>query len=141
MNKSQQSTGQNIVFYDGTCALCHGWVKFVIERDRKGEYLFAPLQGTTFVERLSESVRQELPDTICLLTASGQVYIKSDAILCILTSFGGGWKFLAQILSYFPRAFRDSLYSFVSRVRFSVFGHKEQLCPLVPTEQKDRFLP
>ena len=36
-----------IIFYDGDCALCHRMVQFILARDSKFLFSFAPLQGET----------------------------------------------------------------------------------------------
>ena len=46
-----------LVLYDGVCALCNGLVKFVVKRDRRDRFRFAPLQG----ERARAIVRGSLP--------------------------------------------------------------------------------
>ena len=41
------------LFYDGTCALCHGAVRFVLARDRDGSaFRFAPLDFHDFGFRI-----------------------------------------------------------------------------------------
>ena len=131
-----------ILFYDGHCALCHGAVKFVLKRDRTGAaFRFAPLQGSTFVEKLSPSQRAGLPDSVIVLTNEGQLLTRSDAFLHILRRLGGGWRPLAGMFSIVPRALRDAVYNFIARIRYSIFGRKDDLCPIMPPNLRERFLP
>ena len=45
---------QDIVFYDGGCALCHHSVRFLVARDRDGSrFRFAPIGGACFRSELS----------------------------------------------------------------------------------------
>src|SRR5579862_1439446 len=89
-----------IFFYDGHCALCHGAVKFVLKRDRTGAaFRFAPLQGSTFVEKLPPSQRAGLPDSVIVLTNEGQLLTRSDAFLHILRRLDGGWRPFAGMFS------------------------------------------
>ena len=37
----------SLVLFDGVCGLCNRWVDFVLRRDRKGVFKFAPLQSMT----------------------------------------------------------------------------------------------
>ncbi|HEY3227320.1 MAG TPA: DCC1-like thiol-disulfide oxidoreductase family protein, partial [Planctomycetota bacterium] len=38
---------KHLILYDGVCALCNALVRFVLPRDRKDRFRFAPLQGET----------------------------------------------------------------------------------------------
>jgi len=131
-----------ILFYDGHCALCHATVKFVLRHDRGGAaFRFAPLQGQTFAALVSPAERAGLPDSMVLRTADGQLLSRSDAMNQIFHRLGGGWKFLASILSVFPRLIRDAGYDFIARIRYRVFGTRQDLCPVVPAEWRGRFDP
>jgi GTPase involved in cell partitioning and DNA repair len=37
-----------ILFFDGVCNLCNSWVDFLVRRDKRKQFRYAPLQGTTF---------------------------------------------------------------------------------------------
>ncbi|HXX18828.1 MAG TPA: DCC1-like thiol-disulfide oxidoreductase family protein [Candidatus Acidoferrum sp.] len=131
-----------LLFYDGHCALCHRAVKFVLKHDRSGEaFRFAPLQGSTFQSRVLPEQRAALPDSIVVLTNSGSLLIRSDAFVHILRRLGGGWGFWAGVIALIPRPIRDVAYDFVARVRYRVFGRRDQVCPLVPPELRARFDP
>jgi len=130
-----------ILFYDGHCALCHRAVKFAVKHDRKGAFRFAPLQGTTLQSTVPARQRAGLPDSMVLRTSDGRLLFRSDAWLHILRRLGGGWKFLAGLCSVFPRFLRDWVYDFVARIRFRVFGRRDELCPIVPPELRGRFDP
>jgi predicted DCC family thiol-disulfide oxidoreductase YuxK len=130
------------LFYDGHCALCHGTVQFVLERDRTGAaFRFAPLQGETFQAQVPLEQRAGLPDSIVIRTADGSLLARSDAVVRILQRLGGGWKISASILAAIPRGLRDAVYDFVARVRYRVFGKRNDLCPIVPPELRGRFDP
>ena len=38
-------TGSAVIVFDGVCALCNRWVRFLLRFDRKGRYRFAAMQG------------------------------------------------------------------------------------------------
>jgi predicted DCC family thiol-disulfide oxidoreductase YuxK len=131
-----------ILFYDGHCGLCHGAVKFVLKRDRTGAaFRFAPLQGSTFVEKVPADRRAGLPDSVIVLAEDGRLLVRSDAFLHILRRLGGPWRALAGILSIVPRILRDAVYNFIARVRYGVFGRRDDLCPIMPPDLRERFLP
>ena len=130
-----------ILFYDGHCALCHGAVKFVLKRDRAGSFHFAPLQGETFQSRVPGEKRAGLADSVVVLTLKGDLLIRSSAFLYILRKIGGGWKILAGVLAVIPRPLRDVVYDLIARIRYKVFGTRDELCPIVPHDLRSRFEP
>ncbi|MBZ5696640.1 MAG: DCC1-like thiol-disulfide oxidoreductase family protein [Acidobacteriia bacterium] len=130
------------LFYDGHCALCHRAVKFVLRHDVSGKlFRFAPLQGPTFQAQVPPDRRAGLPDSIVVLTEEGALLVRSDAFLHVLRRLGGGWKGLAAVLVVVPRPVRDFAYDFVARIRYRVFGTKEDWCPIVPPDLRARFDP
>jgi predicted DCC family thiol-disulfide oxidoreductase YuxK len=131
-----------MLFYDGHCALCHGAVKFVLRHDRSGSaFRFAPLGGETFQSKVPTSQRAALPDSVVVLTSDGRLLTRSDAFVHILRRLGGGQKALAGVLALVPRPVRDVAYNLIARIRYRVFGRREEVCPLVPPEQRKRFDP
>jgi len=130
------------LFYDGHCALCHGTVKFVIKRDRTGTaFRFAPLEGETFQASVPVAQRTGLPDSVVILAADGSLLARSDAVVRILKRLGGGWRVVGSLLAAVPRGLRDAVYDLIARVRYRVFGKREDLCPIVPPEMRKRFDP
>jgi len=135
------SAAPDLLFYDGHCALCHGAVKFVVKRDRPAFFHFAPLQGVTFQSRVPPEKRAGLPDSVVVVTPDGALLVRSDAFLHIFRKLGGGWRFLAGLLGAVPRPVRDAVYTLIARVRYRVFGTRDELCPIVPPDLRARFEP
>jgi predicted DCC family thiol-disulfide oxidoreductase YuxK len=130
------------LFYDGHCGLCHRAVKFVLKHDRGGRvFRFAPLQGSTFLARVAPERRLGLPDSVVVLTRDGELLVRSAAFLHIFRGLGGGWGVLASVLGVLPRGLRDFVYDFIARIRYRVFGRRDDLCPIVPAELRPRFDP
>jgi predicted DCC family thiol-disulfide oxidoreductase YuxK len=139
---SPNASDAEILFYDGHCGLCHRAVKFVLKHDRSGRaFRFAPLQGATFQSRIPAADRADLPDSVVVLTADGSLLVRSDAFVHILRRLGGGWRILAGVLAVVPRPLRDVVYNFIARTRYSVFGKRDDLCPIVPADLRARFDP
>jgi predicted DCC family thiol-disulfide oxidoreductase YuxK len=139
---SPTASDAEILFYDGHCGLCHRAVKFVLKHDRSGRaFRFAPLQGATFQSRIPAADRADLPDSVVVLTADGSLLVRSDAFVHILRRLGGGWRILAGVLAVVPRPLRDVVYNFIARTRYSVFGKRDDLCPIVPADLRARFDP
>lgn len=126
-----------IVYFDGVCNLCNAAVDFIIRRDGAGVFRFAPLQGPTAQERLSQ-VPEGDPDTI-VVQEDGRLFSRSDAALRIARGLGGGWRLL-MVLWWLPRPIRDAIYTWVARNRYRWFGRKET-CRLPTPGERARFLP
>jgi len=131
-----------LLFYDGHCGLCDRAVKFVLKHDRSGKaFRFAPLQGPTFESRIPAGQRAALPDSIVVLTVEGSLLTRSDAFIHIFKRLGGGWRILGGMLSAIPRPVRDSAYDFIARIRYRIFGKRDDLCPIMPPDLRARFDP
>ena len=132
----------DVLFYDGHCGLCHRAVRFVLKRGRPGaEFRFAPLQGTTFVERIPAERRRSIPDSMAVLTAGGLLLTRADALIYILRRLGGGWQTVAAFAAAIPRPLRDALYDVAARARYRVFGRREEPCPVADPGLRRRFDP
>jgi predicted DCC family thiol-disulfide oxidoreductase YuxK len=132
--------GPPVIFYDGNCGLCHGFVQFAVARDRDGRFRFAPLQGAEIRRRIAPEVIRTLPDAVVLLDELGGVHVKSDAALRVLAELGGGWRAAAAVSGVVPRFLRDLVYDFVAGIRHRLFPRPADACPLVPAELRGRFL-
>ena len=131
-----------MLFYDGHCALCHGTVKFVLKHDRSsGAFRFAPLQGSTFSSLVAPGERSSLPDSMVVRTEQGSLLVRSDALIHILRRLGGGWRLLGELIAVVPQGIRNRGYDFVARIRYRVFGRREDLCPVAPPAWRARFDP
>lgn len=130
------------VFYDGSCGLCHFAVRFAAFRDRDGSrFRFAPLDGITARRELHEELRRACPETVIVLTPSGDVASRSDAVVYVLRRLGGRWSVLGTALSIVPRFVRDALYRRVAALRRRLFPPPEGACPVVPEDLRVRFDP
>ncbi|HJU82957.1 MAG TPA: DCC1-like thiol-disulfide oxidoreductase family protein [Holophagaceae bacterium] len=131
----------DLLFYDGHCGLCHRSVAFALARDRRARFRFAPLQGTTFAKLVPPSQQAALPDSLVMWTAGGELLTRSDAVLRLLRGLGGVWRLLAALGRLVPRRWRDRAYDRIAATRKEKYGTREELCPVVPPELKDRFDP
>jgi predicted DCC family thiol-disulfide oxidoreductase YuxK len=128
--------GKQIIFFDGVCNLCNGFIDFVVTRDPEHNFKFAPLQGETAKRHLPNSISIGLRSVV--LWTQGQYFEKSDAILMILPQLGGGWR-IFRLGWIFPRFFRDWIYDFVARNRYRFFGKRDS-CRLPTPEERALFL-
>lgn len=129
----------DILFYDGSCALCHGAVRFVLAEDRSERaFRFAPLESELFRTHVPESERAALPDSMVLCTADARLLTRSDAVLEVLARLGGLWRIAGALGRVIPRPLRDALYNGIAAVRYRVFGTKVHACPILPPELRER---
>jgi predicted DCC family thiol-disulfide oxidoreductase YuxK len=127
-----------IVYFDGECNLCNRLVDFVIRRDRRRRFRFAPLQGETARRHLPASLTGTGLETIVLERETG-LQFRSDAVLAILATLGGPWSGFG-ILRVLPRTLRDGAYNYIARNRFRWFGRRET-CRVPTLEERRSFLP
>ena len=138
----QTGTKASVVFYDGHCGLCHRWVRYVLKHDDTKESLcFSPLQGDYIQTALPADVRNHLPDAIVVLTADGGLLIRSDAIIYILEKTGARRSLQVRLLKAVPRRVRDAGYRVIALIRKQIAGKPAEVCPVLPPEQRRRFLP
>jgi predicted DCC family thiol-disulfide oxidoreductase YuxK len=132
---------REILFYDGDCGLCHASVRFVLNRDRRDHFRFAPLGGDTFDRTVPVDGREHLPDSLVLLSENDGLLTRSDAVLHVLYRLGGGWRLLARLAAVVPRSLRDRIYDLVARWRRQLFARPAGTCPVVPPSLRGRLLP
>ncbi len=130
---------KKIILFDGVCNLCNSSVLFVIKRDKKNQFLFAPLQsdlGDRFIRE--RGIDTQRADSIILLEPGVAYYTKSSAALKIGQAFGGGWKVLA-LFEWIPPVVRDFFYDIIAKNRYRWFGKKEA-CMIPTPELQAKFL-
>ena len=131
------------VYFDGVCTLCNGFVDFLIRRDHARRLRYASQQGTAFEELRgrhpgltggTETIvtAEQLPD------GTERLFLKSDAILAILTRLPGPWGWL-RWGRLVPRPLRNLVYRLVARNRYRIFG-KRETCRLPSAEERALFL-
>jgi predicted DCC family thiol-disulfide oxidoreductase YuxK len=127
------------LFYDGACGLCHWLVRFTASRDKEARFRFAPLGGKTFAQCLLPAQAARLPDSLVVQTAGGDFYVRSDAVVYVLSRLGGFWAFAGALLRRVPRRWRDWAYDCIARLRGRLFRRPADLCPRLPPDLRDRF--
>ncbi|MET1056208.1 MAG: DCC1-like thiol-disulfide oxidoreductase family protein [Pedobacter sp.] len=128
-----------IIFFDGVCNLCTSSVKFVIKRDRKDCFRFAPLQGETAGQYIdvADTPENTAPGSIILLEG-GKIYKRSTAALRIARRLGFGWNLLYGFIIV-PAFIRDIIYDQIAKRRYSIWG-REESCMVPTAGLKAKFL-
>jgi len=127
-----------ILFFDGVCNLCDGFVHWVIKRDKDAKIYYASLQSE-FAQEFTTSTDLKVQDVnTVILYYQSKFYTESDVALQIASLLGYPWK-LAYPLTLLPRIIRDNLYRWVANNRYRWFGKKEG-CMIPTPELQNRFL-
>lgn len=126
-----------VLFFDGVCGLCNFYVDFVLLRDTAGLFRFAPLQGSTAEQVISEEDRARLDSLV--LMQRGRVFRKSAAVARVLCRLSPLWAAAGTLLWLIPLPLRDLGYTLVAKNRYRLFGRKES-CRLPQPAERARFL-
>jgi predicted DCC family thiol-disulfide oxidoreductase YuxK len=131
----QESNGRRIVVFDGECNLCNRSVQFIIKRDARGVFEFAPLQWA--VSRRIIADKPTNSDSVLLLE-DGKLFARSDAVLRIARRLRFPWPLLYAFIVV-PRPIRDAINNWIARNRYRWFGRRDS-CMNPDQNQKARFL-
>lgn len=110
-----------ILLFDGICNLCNWAVRFVVERDGRGQFRFASLQSQTARRLLAVHGLAGAEVESVVLIEGEKIYIKSEALLRVMRSLSGGWPLLYGLI-VIPRRLRDGVYDWLARNRYRWFG-------------------
>ena len=128
---------KHIVFFDGECGVCNFWVQWILERDRKDQFMFASLQSDFGQKFLSErSLETKQFNTLYLWKPHQYYLIKSKAVLKIANLLGGIYN-LSVIGKLMPTFISDKIYNKISENRMKLSAQK---CFLPDQHQKKKFI-
>lgn len=130
--------GHPVILFDGICNFCNNSVNFVIRRDKKRLFRYAPLQSDTGKQLQQQFGFDPADLRSFLLVYHGQVYSKTTAAIKVMQLLGGGWQVLGVLL-VFPKFLRDPVYDFIAANRYRWFGKKEA-CMIPSPEVRSLFL-
>ena len=128
---------KKIILFDGVCNLCNSAVAFLIKRDRRDVFRFAPLQtqrGTHLADHCGIAT-SEL--TSIALIDGNRCFTMSSAVLRIARELPR-YRLLYPLV-VIPKALRDGAYDFVARNRYRWFGRRES-CMIPTPEVQSKFL-
>lgn len=127
---------KNIVFFDGYCHICDGFVSFLLAVDIKRKLRYAALEGET-----ARKLAVHNTETVTFFKEPGKSFERSDAVLEILSTIFPLLKPLSWLVQkVLPQKIRDYMYNFIARNRYKVFG-KRETCRLPTPEERESFLP
>lgn len=124
--------------FDGVCNLCNGAVNFIIDRDIKNQFLFAPLQSEAGQQLLTQYQLPLSSFNSLILLEQGQIYRKSTGALRIAKSLQFPWPLFYAFI-FIPPPVRNSVYNFIAKYRYKLFG-KSSTCRYPSDAIKAKFL-
>lgn len=127
-----------VILFDGTCAFCNFWSRFVLHHDRNRHFRLGRLQSNQG-RKLCEDhgISPDTMDSVVLID-DGQAYLRSAAMIHILGYLPRPWCWLT-VIRWLPQGLRDRLYDFVGRHRYQWFGRYDD-CPMPDPQYRDRFI-
>ena len=132
------SEGKKIILFDGVCNLCNNAITFVIQRDKKDVFRYAPLQSN--IGKLltnKHNIDTSKVDSI-LLIDSDSAFVKATAALKISRHLTGGYP-LMQAFYIIPPFIRNWVYDYIAKNRYKWFGKKDA-CMIPTPDLKSKFL-
>ena len=131
--------GVDVVIFDGLCGLCDRFVSFVLARDARAQFRFAPQQGAWARGFLADHGVGELaPSTVFVATGDGRLLHRSRAVFHVLARLGGVWR-AAAWLRLLPVGLTDWGYDQIAQRRIRWFVRLES-CRLPTASERARFI-
>jgi len=127
-----------IIVFDGHCALCSGWARFVLRHDRGARFRLLPAQTPLGHALYAHYGLDPVDYETNLLIQDGRLFVKSEGTIRMFEGLGLPWSLLA-VGRILPLSWRDALYGIMARNRIKWFGRRE-ICYLAEPGQADRFL-
>ena len=129
---------KHIIFFDGDCGVCNFWVQWILQRDKKNQFMFASLQSDFGQKFLGErNLDQKQFNTLYLWKFGSYYLIKSKAIIKVLDLMGGFYSIASLIGKIFPTSLSDRLYDVISRNRMKISNQK---CFLPTPDERKKFI-
>lgn len=126
-----------VVFFDGYCKLCSGWVRFLMKNNGEEKFNFVALQSEEGQKTLKVLELSTVDLTTIIYRRDNTYNSHSSAVLEILHDLGGPWKPF-YIFKLIPAFVRDYLYRSVSKSRYKIFGRNNSC--LIPKKNVKKML-
>lgn len=128
-----------IIVFDGHCALCSGWARFVLKHDRPGRFRLLPAQSDLGRALYIHYGLDPQDYETNILIADGSAWFRSEGSIRMAEGLGFPWS-MASVFRVLPVRLRDGLYQWIARNRLRVFGRRK-VCYRSEPGKEERFLP
>ena len=115
-----------IVLFDGVCNFCNGSVSFIIERDTKNYFKFAPLQSDAGIEYLEKYDIDKTKIDSVILIENDRAYTYSTAALRIAKHLNGAWSWLYSFI-FVPKILRDFVYKTLPKIAIEYSAKRKRV--------------
>ena len=124
-----------VVFYDGDCAVCGGFVGWV--SGRSSTLFFAPLSGE-YARRIIplDYYARECEEWEMGYHTGDRLLFGGEAVFSVLKELGGVWKLLGMVGGWFPKPLVEMVYRFFAKRRRLIRG----VCVLPSEDLRARIL-
>jgi predicted DCC family thiol-disulfide oxidoreductase YuxK len=127
-----------VIVYDGFCALCSGWARFVLRHDRRAKYRLLSAQSelgrALYVHYGLDPEDYETN----ILIENGIAWFKSEACIRMAEGLGAPWS-IAAGFRVLPPSVRDRIYETVARNRMRFMGRR-RACYVPEARYRERFI-
>ena len=138
--KFSTKTKEYIVFYDGECLMCSGFLKFLSKFPLPKEMKISQLQGARFEQLKKEKSGLSEIDSIVVLEIRNNdeeiIRIKANGILWVLSKVNKGFLPVKLLYNIFP-FFGNCIYDIVAKYRKKT---SPDSCPIPPPEIREILL-
>ena len=129
---------KKIIFYDGICNMCNGFVNTVIKLDKRNQLFFSPLNGKNAKNLLKAQGGKIKNIDSVIFYNNKKISIKSEAVIDIIKSLGS-FYIIISIIKIIPSFILDGIYDLVAKNRYSWFGKKSS-CPMPDKKIVSQFI-
>ena len=129
---------QSIVFFDGVCNLCNGFVQFVLKHEANSHYKFCSLQSEFASNFFKEKQFISKGIDSVIVFENNQFYIESAAAFKIINKLNWPYKAFG-VFKAIPKFISNSIYRLIAKYRYKIFG-KSNVCWVMTDQYKSRFL-
>lgn len=126
------------IIFDSECNLCLDSIHFIVKNDERAKFKFLKLQSQLAQNYLENYGIDPKTLNSIVLIKNDHIYLKSDAAVEIAKHLDGKYQKLAY-LRFVPKFLRDSIYSYIAKNRYKLFGKCEN-CDKLTQEIENRFL-
>jgi len=109
-------THRAIVVFDGECALCNGFVAWLVRHDAHGRFLIAGSAGEVGAAVVARAgLAPEITEST-LLVWDGTAHLRSNAVVAVARGLPWPWR-AAVAMRAVPPSWRNAVYRFIAQRR------------------------
>lgn len=126
------TTSSPIVVFDGECALCNGFVAWLVRHDTRRRFLLAGSAGPVGRAVVEVAGLEAEITASTLLVWDGTAHLRSNAIVAVARGLPWPWR-AAAVIRWVPLVVRDSVYRLVAARRRRAVA-EDPACGIPPAD-------